>query len=90
MEGRTTVASLDSAATTSGNLSIVDIDEYPDPAMFNLNDTHDQQLFMQQYQSAQQHDPQIKVAIAVFYMIIVRATSKFRVNKHTMLVPLPV
>ncbi len=87
MEGQTREGTLASSAASSGNLSVVDSDEYPDPAIFNLTDRHDQQLFMEQYQSAQQHDPQIKVAIAVFYTIIVRAVVMYKLAGMLFLAP---
>lgn len=71
MEKRIVDSTLISNASTSGNFSLTEADEYPDPASYNLSDRHDQQLFMQKYQAAQQHDPQMKIAILVFYLIIV-------------------
>ncbi len=46
--------------------------DYPDPKMFNLNDTHDQEVFLHQFEVAQTRDPQVKYAVAVFYLILVR------------------
>ncbi len=72
MEGRPGDGALGSNASTSDTLGVSETDAYPDPAIYNLTDRHDQQLFMQRYQAAQQHDPQMKIAILVFYLIIVR------------------
>ncbi|CAL5224408.1 g7090 [Coccomyxa viridis] len=44
--------------------------EYPDPANFNLNDTHEQLVFMHKYEDAQQHDPSVKYAVVIFYLIL--------------------
>ena len=56
-------------ASTSSNDS--EDADYPDPKTFNLNDTHDQELFLHQYEVAQQHDPAVKYAVVVFYIILV-------------------
>ena len=45
--------------------------EYPDPGKFNLNDTHEQLVFMHRYEDAQQHDPSVKYAVVIFYLILV-------------------
>jgi hypothetical protein len=60
-------------ASTSSNGSD-EFADYPDPKAFNLNDTHDQEVFLHQYEVAQQHDPAVKYAVVVFYIILVRST----------------
>ena len=57
-----------SASVTSNDSDPLD---YPDPANFNLNDTHDQLIFMHKYEDAQQHDPSVKYAVVIFYLILV-------------------
>lgn len=49
----------------------VSTESYPDPVNFNLNDTHEQELFLEQYQAAQEHDPQVKYGILIFYAVLV-------------------
>lgn len=48
--------------------------DYPDPHNFNLNATHDQEVFLHQFEEAQAHDPQVKYAVFIFYAIMVRTS----------------
>ena len=57
------------------------LESYPDPLNFNLNDTHEQEMFLQQYQAAQEHDPQVKYAIFIFYAILVSTALLLMLDK---------
>ncbi len=68
----------EAGASVSSNDS--DPMEYPDPASFNLNDTHDQLVFMHRYEDAQQHDPSVKYAVVIFYLILVGCCLSIRLS----------
>jgi len=73
---------LGSVGSSNVSFSGNDTDEYPDPARYNLTDRQDQLLFMQRYQIAQRHDPQLKFAVLIFYVTIVSGRSSAAAGFH--------
>jgi hypothetical protein len=72
MEQRESPGQVGTVASVSGNASTpADPYEYPDPTKYNLSDASQRLLFMQQYQIAQQHDPQANLAVLAFFLIMV-------------------